>query len=32
VAEDFYKVFFLDVEIEEFDVEALRFKPVQALR
>ena len=31
VAEDFYKVFFRDVEIGEFDAEALRFRPVQAL-
>jgi len=30
VAEDFYKVFFRDVEIGEFHVEALRFRPVQA--
>jgi hypothetical protein len=28
VQEDFYKVFFRDVEIGEFDVEALRFRPV----
>jgi hypothetical protein len=32
VAEDFYKVFFRDLEIGEFDVEALRFRPVQVLR
>jgi hypothetical protein len=32
VAEDFYKVFFRDVEIGEFEVEALRFRPVQAWR
>jgi hypothetical protein len=32
VAEDFYKVFFRDLEIGGFDVEALRFRPVQALR
>jgi len=32
VAEDFYKVFFRDVEIGEFDVEELRFRPVQILR
>jgi len=32
VAEDFYKVFFRDVEIGEFDVEALRFRPVLILR
>lgn len=31
VAEDFYKVFFRNVEIGEFDAEALRFRPVQAL-
>jgi hypothetical protein len=32
VAEDFYKVFFRNLEIGEFDVEALRFRPVQVLR
>jgi hypothetical protein len=32
VAEDFYKVYFRDIEIGEFDVEALRFRPVQVLR
>jgi hypothetical protein len=32
VAEDFYKVFSRDIEIGEFDVEALRFRPVQVLR
>jgi transposase InsO family protein len=32
VEEDFYKVFFREVEIGEFDVEALRFRPVQILR
>ena len=32
VAEDFYKVFFREVEIGEFDVEALRFRPVQVPR
>ena len=32
VAEDFYKVFFREVELGEFDVEALRFRPVQVLR
>ncbi len=32
VAEDFYKVFFREVEIGEFDVEALRFRPMQMLR
>ena len=28
--EDFYKVYFRDVEIGEFDAEALRLRPVQA--
>jgi hypothetical protein len=28
----FYRVFFRDVEIGEFDVEALRFRPVQVPR
>ena len=32
VAEDFYKVFFRDVEIGEFEAEFLRFRPVQVLR
>ena len=32
VAEDFYRVFFRELEIGEFDVEALRFRPMQALR
>ena len=32
VGEDFYKVFFRDLEIGEFDVEALRFRPVRACR
>jgi hypothetical protein len=32
VQEDFYKVFFRDVEIGEFDVEALRFRPVHMPR
>ena len=32
VVEDFYKVFFRDVEIGEFDVEELRFRPMQVLR
>jgi len=32
VAEDFYKVFFRDLEIGEFDVEALRFRPMQVVR
>lgn len=32
VAEGFYKVFFRDVEIGEFDAEAMRFRPVQVLR
>jgi hypothetical protein len=32
VDENFYKVYFRDVEIGEFDAEALRFRPVQVLR
>jgi transposase InsO family protein len=32
VAEDFYKVFFREIEIGGFDVEALRFRPVGATR
>jgi hypothetical protein len=32
VAEDFYKVFFRDVEIGEFEAEFLRFRPLQAWR
>src|ERR1039457_6350883 len=32
VDEDFYKVYFRDVEIGEFDAEALRFRPVQFRR
>ncbi len=32
VAEDFYKVFFRDIEIGEFDVEAMRFRPVNAVK
>ncbi len=32
VDEDFYKVYFRDVEIGEFDAEALRFRPVQLRR
>jgi hypothetical protein len=32
VQEGFYKVFFRDVEIGKFDVEALRFRPMQVLR
>lgn len=32
VAEDFYKVFFHELEIGEFDVEALGFRPMQGLR
>jgi hypothetical protein len=32
VDEDFYKVHFRDVEIGEFDAEALRFRPVQVMR
>ena len=30
VDEDFHKVYFRDVEIGEFDAEALRLRPVQA--
>jgi hypothetical protein len=32
VDEDSYKVFFRDIEIGEFDAEALRFRPVQVMR
>lgn len=32
VAEDFYKVFFREIKIGEFDVDALRFKPMRLLR
>ena len=32
VDEDFYKVYFREVEIGEFDAEALRFRPLQVLR
>ncbi len=32
VDEDFYKVYFRDIEIGEFDAEALRFRPVQVVR
>jgi hypothetical protein len=32
VGEHFYKVFFRDREIGEFDVEALRFRPLHVLR
>jgi len=32
VQEDFYKVYFRDLEIGEFDAEALRFRPVQIMR
>jgi hypothetical protein len=32
VAADFYKVLFRDIEIGEFEVEALRFRPVKATR
>ena len=32
IDEDFYKVYFRDVEIGEFDAEALRFRPVQSTR
>lgn len=31
VAEDFYKVFFRDVEFGEFEAEFLRFRPLQVL-
>ena len=30
--EDFYKVYFRDVEMGEFDAETLRFRPVQVMR
>ncbi len=32
VDEDFYTVYFGDVEIGEFNAEALRFRPAQAMR
>jgi hypothetical protein len=32
VDEDFYKVYFRDVEIGVFDTGALRFRPVQVMR
>jgi hypothetical protein len=32
VDENFYKVYFRDVEIGEFDAEALRFRPAQIMR
>lgn len=32
VQEDFYWVYFRDLEIGEFDAEALRFRPVQIMR
>jgi len=32
VDEDFYRVYFRDVEIGEFDAEALRFRSVQDMR
>jgi len=32
VDEYYYKVYFRDVEIGEFDAEALRFRPVQVVR
>ena len=32
VQEDFYKVYFRDVEIGELDAEALLFRPVQVMR
>ncbi len=32
VDEYYYKVYFRDVEIGEFDADALRFRPVQVMR
>jgi hypothetical protein len=32
VDEDFYKVYFRDVEIAEFDADTLRFRPAQVMR
>jgi len=32
VEEDFYKVYFRDLEIGEFDSKALRFRPGQVMR
>jgi hypothetical protein len=32
IDEDFYKVYFRDVEIGEFDAEALRFRPIRFMR
>jgi hypothetical protein len=32
VDDDIYKVHFRDVEIGEFDAEALRFRPIQVMR
>jgi hypothetical protein len=32
VDEDFYRVYFREIEIGEFDAEALRFRPVQVVR
>ena len=32
VAEAFYKVFFREIEIGEFDIEALRFRLLRVLR
>jgi hypothetical protein len=32
VEEDFYKVYFRDVEIGEFDAESPRFRPVKLMR
>jgi len=32
VEEEFCKVYFRDVEIGEFDAEALRFRPVRVMR
>ena len=32
VDEDLYKIYFRNVEIGEFDAEALRFRPAQVMR
>ncbi len=32
VEEDLFKIYFRDLEIGEFDAEALRFRPVQVMR
>ncbi len=32
VDQNFYKVYFCDIEIGEFDAEALRFRPAQVMR